>query len=576
MWSTLIDSWFKHCIALFFLTFLHEDVAIIAAAFSRVEHGLPIGYAFISLYLGVIAGDTSIYGMGRLAQKSAWLRSKIIGPRTDQVKHFIEGNFVRLVALCRITPGILFPTFVACGWFRMPFKRFIVISLITTAIYTPIALAVVTLLGEAILYKLGYWSWGLILLLVLLYPVRKLLKTARKNKEAQYPELISLPFLDGKINQEAERKKHHKGMPSLRGIKHLVSFGERLPSILFYFPVGLRWLGLSFRYLNFTLPTVANPLIETGGLWGESKSNLMDSVGNDYRDWLARYISFTVDHESIESGVTKIRTEMAESGLDFPVVIKPDVGREGYGVRKINNEKELHDYLSAFPKNNKLLIQRLIPFDGEAGLFYARMPGEPAGKIFSLTFRYFPYVIGDGKSTMYELIENNPRTGFKAKYYLGNSSAHLGLSKERLDEIPPEGKMIRLSFIGSIRTGGIYRDGRQFITPALSEKLDEIARSIPEFYFGRFDVRFRSTDHLQAAEDFYIIEINGAGSEPIHAWDPEVPFFKLYRELFKTQSLMFRIAAENRKRGFKPEGIRQFLKSVRKEYRLLALYPPSA
>ena len=37
-------------------------------------------------------------------------------------------------------------------------------------------------------------------------------------------------------------KHKFNGMPSLEGLKRVVSFAERLPNGLFYFPVGIRWL----------------------------------------------------------------------------------------------------------------------------------------------------------------------------------------------------------------------------------------------------------------------------------------------------------------------------------------------
>jgi len=184
-------------------------------------------------------------------------------------------------------------------------------------------------------------------------------------------------------------------------------------------------------------------------------------------------------------------------------------------------------------------------------------------------------VVGDGKSTIQDLIKSNERTGFKSEYFLGKNPDHIGLSAEKLASVPVEDEMVRLAFIGSIRIGGIYRDACNLITPELSDRFDEIARSIPEFYYGRFDVRFKSTDLLKAAEDFSIIEVNGAGSEPIHAWDPEVSMINLYRELFKTQSLLFRIAAENRKRGFRTDSLMSFIKAARKQTKLIKRYPPA-
>ena len=105
--------WLEHCLIIFFMTFLHEDAAILAAAFSTVEHHLPVWMAFISVYLGIVTGDLLIYGLGRLARKSKWLSSKIIGPKVERVRLWLESHLVRVLILCRITPGILFPTFVA-------------------------------------------------------------------------------------------------------------------------------------------------------------------------------------------------------------------------------------------------------------------------------------------------------------------------------------------------------------------------------------------------------------------------------------------------------------------------------
>lgn len=575
MFSTLFHSWIRQCIVLFFLTFLQEDAAIVAASFSTVEYGLPVGLAFISIYLGIITGDLGIYGLGRFAQRSDWLRSKVIGPKVDQVKTWLDTNFVWAVAVCRVTPTLLFPTFIAIGWFRMPVKRFMLVTLITSAIYTPIVFILVTLLGEKVLYDLGYWSWGIILLAVTLLPLRKVFFSFAVYKNNQDTPVLSLPFLNGTVKPASTLKRQHKGMPSLKDLKRFISLAERIPNGLFYIPVGIRWMILSIRYGNLTLPTIANPLIETGGFWGESKHSILEKVSDDQKIWMANYFPFKRTTRPAEADLEEILYKMSAHQIDFPLVAKPDIGWQGFGVRQIEDENALLDYLIVYPKNVQLLIQQLIPYDGEAGVFYARMPNETQGRIFSLTLRYFPYVIGNGTSSLQELIQSNPRTGFKANYFLGKTPEHRGLSEEKLAMIPAEGEMVRLAFIGSIRIGGIYRDARHLITPELAGRFDEIARSIPEFYYGRFDVRFKSTELLKAAENFSIIEINGAGSEPIHAWDPEFSFFTLYRELFKTQRLMFRIAAENRKRGFKPDGLRNFMRAAIRQHHLISHYPPA-
>ena len=65
--------------------------------------------------------------------------------------------------------------------------------------------------------------------------------------------------------------------------------------------------------------------------------------------------------------------------------------------------------------------------------------------------------------------------------------------------------------------------------------------------------------YTKKGKGFTIIEINGAGAEAIQAWDPDVSLSNLYREFFKAQSLLFKVAALNRKRGYKPMSFWAFL-----------------
>jgi hypothetical protein len=254
-------------------------------------------------------------------------------------------------------------------------------------------------------------------------------------------------------------------------------------------------------------------------------------------------------------------------------VVKPDIGWNGYGVRLVEDSAHLQKYIASFPADAGMILQYPVQHDGEAGIFYVRIPGEPAGRLYSITLRYFPYVIGDGKMTLRELIQNDPRTKLRADFYLGGKSNHVGFGKEDLEHVPEEGELIRLAFIGSLRAGGLYRDASHLITPELTKRFDDISRSMPEFYYGRFDVRFESTDLLKEGKGFKIIEINGAGAEAIQVWDPDVPLFKLYQELFKAQSLLFKVAALNRKRGFKPMPVRGLLKAIKHQNRLVDSYP---
>ena len=575
MFELISLSWLKHSIVIFFMTFLHEDAAILAAAFSRVEHGMPLIYAYSSIFLGIIAGDIVIYSLGHFAQKNAWLRTKVIGPKVERVKLWLESHLVRVLLLCRVTPGLLFPTYVACGWFKIPFSRFALITIVSGVVYSSIVLTAIILFGDLVLIHLDYWAWLILLAIVVVFGLRNALKP--RWSDTTEHAMGDLPPSYLKVLKKYMPNLKHKfnGMPSLEGIKRVVSFAERLPNGLFYIPVGFRWLCLSVRYRSLTLPTVSNPNIETGGFWGESKSDIMGQVGEDHQSWVAEFVTLHRNGDGAQADYEKALDMMETKGLDFPIVAKPDVGWQGYGVRLVEDRAHLLQYITSYPSGAEMVLQRPVPHDGEAGVFYVRLPGEKHGRILSVTLRYFPYVYGDGVSTLSELIKNSPRSKIRADFYLGGKSEHMGFEKEYLEMVPSDGELIRLSFIGSIRVGGLYRNASHLITPELTKRFDEIAQSMPEFYFGRFDIRFESTDLLKAGHGFSIIEINGAGSEAIHAWDPEVSIFKLYRELFETQSLLFKVSALNRSRGYKPMSVTEFLKAARKQNKLIASYPPA-
>lgn len=565
--------WLKESIVIFFLTFIHEDAAILAAAFSRVEHDLPLFFTYVPVYLGIVAGDILIYGMGRWAQTNRWLRTKIIGPKVERIKLWLETHLVRVLFICRLTPGLLFPTFVACGWFKIPFWRFATVSIIAGAVYSSVVLTIIILFGNMVLFHLGYWAWGTVAVLVIGIAVRNSFKFKWSKTTEQALGEIPPSFFEVIRRYMPSLKHKFSGMPSIEGLKKVVSSAERIPNNILYIPVALRWFLLAIRYHSLTLPTISNPMIETGGFMGESKGDVMNQVGKDQRSWLADFVTFHRDGMDADSEVGRAVSLMDKKGLGFPIVAKPDIGWNGYGVRLVEDSVNLNNYITSFPSGEKILLQRPVHQDGEAGVFYVRLPGEENGRIYSITLRYFPFVMGDGRSTLRSLIQKDPRTKLRADFYLGGKSNHLGFGKEDLEHIPQDGELIRLTFIGSLRVGGLYRDACHLITPELTRRFDSIAKSMPEFYYGRFDIRFESTDLLKEGMGFHIIEINGAGAEAIQAWDPDVPLLKLYREFFKAQSLLFKVAALNRKRGYKPMSPWAFVKAIRRQNRLIDNYP---
>ena len=341
-----------------------------------------------------------------------------------------------------------------------------------------------------------------------------------------------------------------------------LSFFEFWPGWLFYTPVVVHWLLLGMRYGDFSLPTAANPRITTGGLCGESKLSILSQIGPEAQALVAPACGVTAQPD----GIAAAETAMQGLGLDYPVVAKPDIGCNGTGVRLIRDRAAMERYLQAFPPGETMLLQQYADEPHEAGIFYVRHPDEPAGRITSVTIKRPPVVVGDGRSTLRALILADERARLVPYLYLDRLA-------DRLDSVPEQGETIQLVFVGNHCKGSIFEDGRALVTPALTKAIDRLARSMPDFFFGRIDVRFASTVLLRRGVGFRVIEINGAGSEATHIWDPSTKLLDAWRTQFFHYGAAFRIGAANRRRGFSPSGVRGMYRDWMNQRRLMALYP---
>lgn len=361
----------------------------------------------------------------------------------------------------------------------------------------------------------------------------------------------------------------HDGMPPLQQDGPPLSFFEFWPMWAFYPPVIAYAGWLMLRYRGVLLPTVANPSFPGGGFYGESKAEILHLAMQHVPEWTAPFVRLERDDTAALDSSAERDAALAAldaAGLGLPVVAKPDLGCRGAGVKLVRTAADLQAYIEGFPSGAAFLLQRLVPFEGEAGVFYCRRPGQARGRIISITLKYFPYVTGDGQRTLRELIMADPRAGRLSHLYL---KRHTSL----LDEVLVAGQPVRLAFAGSHSRGAIFRDGTHLVTPEMEARFDAIAQALPEFHFGRFDVRFERFADLQLGHSFTIVEANGAGAESTHIWDRKTGLLQAWRDLMRQYRWLYEIGAANRARGFKPMRWADFLRSYRREKALTSQYP---
>lgn len=334
-----------------------------------------------------------------------------------------------------------------------------------------------------------------------------------------------------------------------------VSHWEYWNSYVFYLPVlpYLFYLWVKARSVFFF--NAANPGIEYGGMIMESKWKIQkDAPSVFFPETL-----FVDPGDDLSQLIERIDKQFA-----IPFIVKPDIGSKGRGVTIINSWKQLENYHHHCPI--PYLVQEKINYPMEAGIFYVRMPGESKGQITGIVQKEFIRVKGNGRSTLEQLLRQNPR------YLLQMKSLVKILGDEIMQSIPPNGAYITPVDIGNHARGSLFLNRSDRITTQLTDMIDQLCSRVPEFYFGRLDIRFQSWELLEQGKDFTVIEINGAGSEPTHIYDPSARLTDAWKEICRHWKLLYRISQCNHRKGVKylgwSEGARLFRDNAKLDRKL--------
>jgi membrane protein DedA with SNARE-associated domain len=542
-------SWMAQFFTLLLLPFAHEDLAIILGAYLVVNKVMPVALVVLCIYGGMVVSDFALYFVGVGARRLPWLTRLAVDGRVRNVAATLQRNLFGVLALCRAVPGVAFIGIIACGWTRVPLARFGVACLAVSALYLPLMLYLAVVFGDALDDRVGWWAWPT--LIVALAGI----DLARRRVFA-FGEM-GRPAAGDAVQTAPVRK------PAL---------AERSPAVLFYLPLALTWLRFAWRHRSLTLPSAANPRLPSGGRRGEALSDYLNDVAAADRAAVAEFVVFArgAAPRSLYADIERVRQSLRDVGLSFPLMVKPDIDGHRHGATRVDDLQMLRDYLRHVPGGTRLLLQRFVPLRGEAVLVYARLPGAEKGRILSLTFHHTPYVIGDGRSSVRELVRKNKPAHVRKRLKFVETGRDLPFDPV-LDRIPGAGEVAELAL-----NGARCRDARHHITAALEARFDAIAKGMSEFHYGRFDLRFGSMEEFDRAENLAIVGICGAGADGVEAWDPQLPLLEVYRRFIDQQRIMFLIGEKNRARGFKPVGCGDFLKSIAQRIAFVRRRPVSA
>jgi len=303
---------------------------------------------------------------------------------------------------------------------------------------------------------------------------------------------------------------------------------EFWPAWLFYLPLTPLWLLLTLRARHPLFFTRANPAIPGGGLFGESKAQIMSLFPPGLFPPTAPLPAGSRDRD-------EIRRLLDRHGLRYPLMAKPDVGERGRLVKPCPDEATLHQHLLAHPETD-FLLQAYVDLPLELSVFYYRMPGSTRGTVSSLCAKRFLAVRGDGRHTAATLLTRD----FRGRRQLARLRRE---QPELLARVPAEGEALRVEPVGNHCRGTIFLDWNHRISPALVAVFDAISHQTTGLWYGRFDLRCHSLELLEQGRDFLVLEYNGVSAEPAHIYQPGRSLRQAYADILAHWAALGKINA---------------------------------
>ncbi|CAG5069695.1 hypothetical protein DYBT9623_02432 [Dyadobacter sp. CECT 9623] len=313
---------------------------------------------------------------------------------------------------------------------------------------------------------------------------------------------------------------------------HKLTHWEYWPFGIVYIPMYFVWFFYSLRARSFFFFNASNPSIRNGGFLMESKKEIYDLLP-------AGFYPKTILATPGEP-IASVRERYMAANISFPMIAKPDIGMRGMAVQKLEDEHDLAAYIRKVDFD--YLIQEYIELPNEIGIFYVRFPDQKAGKITGIVAKEFLIVTGDGSSTIQQLIEKNPR------YHL-QMNALQKMYGTKLMEIPAAGERLNLVPYGNHARGSRFVNATCWANEKLTAVLNRICLQVPHFYYGRLDLKYNTIEELENGQNLSIIELNGAGSEPTHIYDPGQSIFTAWKEIVRHFSMLFKISKLNHANG---------------------------
>lgn len=341
----------------------------------------------------------------------------------------------------------------------------------------------------------------------------------------------------------------------VRNILNRITNWEAWPFKLLYAPIAPVWVWYMIRSRSVWFFTPSNPKITFGGMDGEPKKEMYDLLPKELYP-----ATFNV---TPGMAIQEIRDLQQQHNIQYPFIVKPEVGCQGILFRKIDTEADLLHYHAHVPV--EYIVQQLVHYPMEVSVFYIRHPKDTKGVVTGFLHKIPLQVTGNGKDTLEQLVQQHP----KGQKRMGEMhSKH----RDKWNTVIPAGEKYMLSHAANHNRGAHFVDLKEHIDDKLVGIFDTISLGINDFFYGRYDIMCTNVEDLKNGRNFTILEYNGCGAEPNHFYDTGYTLAGAYKEILKHWRALYSICQHNRKQGIEPWPFRKgkkFMDGIKEHFKLI-------
>lgn len=331
----------------------------------------------------------------------------------------------------------------------------------------------------------------------------------------------------------------------LKPIRHKITHWETWDWRIKYIPIVPVWILNCFRARSWWFFTPSNPKLVFGGFEGVTKMSIYEHLPPaTYPKTVG--VKANIPFSELEQTVSET--------FQYPFAVKPDVGRMGYMFRIISNAAQLRLYHEAMPVN--YVVQEFVTYPLEVSVFYYRFPDAAKGTVTGFVRKEFLEVVGDGTSTLDELMTSCPKLRFRLPEMRAKHA-------DRLHFVLQNGERICMSNALNLSRGCSLKSLDEEIDARLVSIFDEISSYSDTLYYGRYDIKCASIEDLKQGKNFSILEYNGSGAEPHHVYGNGNTLFEACRILARHWNILYQISKAHRKRGVRYYRFNQGWKTMR-------------